>query len=178
MDIDRFARLTRAVSTLLSRRTLAGTLSLSVLGLPSLADAKKKHKKRKKRKKKVKFNAFGCVDVEKFCNNGRQCCSGICNGEKGKKTCKAHDASTCQPGQDVCAGVVATCVSAAGENGACVRTTGNAGYCQVSAVCRSCTKDIDCQATCGPQAACIVCEVDCGPNGTGCVGPSEESCAA
>jgi hypothetical protein len=36
----------RTVSTLLSRRTLAGALGLSAVGLPSLIDGKKKRKRK------------------------------------------------------------------------------------------------------------------------------------
>lgn len=62
MDDFQFDTMTRIISTLLSRRTLAGALGLSVLGLES-ADAKKKDKHKKKCKKK-------CGPCEK-CKKGK-----------------------------------------------------------------------------------------------------------
>jgi hypothetical protein len=176
VDCNRFDRLTRSFSTLLSRRTFASALGLGALSLPSLADAKKKHHrkhKKHKHKKKVKRNDFGCVNVGKFCKNNGQCCSGICQGKKGKKKCKAHDESTCQPGQDVCLGIEVECITTLGDSGACVRTTGNASYCFASGDCFPCTRDPDCESTFGAGAACIVC-AECAITGnTACVGLSE-----
>jgi hypothetical protein len=174
MDLERFDHLTRAVSSVLSRRTLAGALGLGALSLPLLTDAKKKRKK----KKKVKFNDFGCVNVGGFCKNNSQCCSNICSGKKGKKKCKGHDASTCQPGQvsETCGGAANVfCTSSGGDMGACFTTTGGAGYCEASGTCADCKKDADCIAVCGPQAACIPC-ADCDLFETACVGPSVDSC--
>jgi hypothetical protein len=174
MDIARFDHLTRTVSTLLSRRTLAGTLGLGALALPGLAEAKK-HKKRKK--KKIKLNDFGCVNVGGFCKNSGQCCSGICSGKKGKKKCKAHNASTCTAADDFClAGVATPCTLEGGGVGQCVRTTGEASYCEADGGCVDCTKDADCVPFCGAGAACIVCPIECGPNGTACVGASPGAC--
>jgi hypothetical protein len=124
MDHQDFDRLTRAISSRFSRRTLAGLFGLSAVGLGGAAEAKKK-----KKKKKVKRNQFGCVNVGKFCKNDGQCCSGICKGKKGKKKCKRHDESTCQPGQDFCLGVSVPCTTTAGFNGECTTTTGKAPYC-------------------------------------------------
>jgi hypothetical protein len=163
-----FDRLTRAVSLLVSRRRLGLALGLGPLALPGLADAKKKHK----HKKKVTFNDFGCVNVGSFCKNDDQCCSGICQGKKGKKHCQAHDASTCQPGQDSCSGLPVPCTTSAGDpDGGCTITTGNASYCEADGRCFDCAKDADCVPFCGPQAACIVC-AGCVTEKTVCVGPS------
>jgi hypothetical protein len=166
LDAHGFDRWTRS----LSRRAIAGALGLGALGLPTLLEAKKhKHKK----KKKVKFNDFGCVNVGNFCKNSGQCCSGVCQGKKGKKKCKAHNESTCTTGQhtDFCGGTDASCVSSAGVPGVCETTTGNAGYCAVVGICDACTKDADCIADFGPDAACIVCS-GCLDVDTVCVGPN------
>ena len=178
MDSDRFDRLARSLSSLLTRRTLAGTVGLATFGLPGLVDAKKR---KKHKKKKVKRNEFGCVNVGDLCKNNGQCCSGICKGKKGKKKCKAHDESTCQPGQHegFCAidGVNVPCVTSTGDpTGLCDTTTGKAGYCAHDGECFPCAKDADCQPICGPQAACVVCAGCTETGGTGCVGPSEGSC--
>jgi hypothetical protein len=167
MDGSRFDRWTRA----LSRRTVAGVLGLGALGLPSLIEAKK-HKHKHKKKKKVKFNDFGCVDVGNFCKNSGQCCSGICQGKKGKKKCQAHNVSTCTAGQHTtgCSGTDTICTSSTGDEGFCETTTGNAPYCAAVGTCSTCTKDTECQVLFGPDAACIVCS-GC-PGGTVCVGPN------
>jgi hypothetical protein len=168
MDSSRFDRWTQS----LSRRTVAGALGLGALGLPSLIEAKKKHKHKHKKKKKVKFNDFGCANVGGFCKNSGQCCSGICSGKKDKKKCQAHNVSTCTAGQHTggCGGTSTLCTSSAGDEGVCETTTGNAGYCAVAGQCASCTKDADCIADFGPDAACIVCP-DCLEFDTVCVGP-------
>jgi hypothetical protein len=176
LDSARFDHLTRAVATLRSRRTLAGVLGLSALALPGLADARKKRKK----KKKIKKNQFGCVDVGNFCKNGGQCCSGICEGKKGKKKCKAHDASTCVAGQtiDDCGGSVnVLCTATGGDPGACLTTTGNAPYCATSLECFSCQQDVDCEPICGQGAACLPCAGQCAEEGgTLCAGISGVAC--
>jgi hypothetical protein len=173
MESARFDGLTRSVSTLLSRRTLAGVFGFGSLLIPSLAEAKKHHKHKHKKKKKVKFNDFGCVNVGGFCKNDDQCCSGICEGKKDKKKCKAHDQGSCQPGQDTCAsGTPILCTSSTGDLGECLVTTGNAPSCG-QGTCVACSKDADCVPLFGPQAACIVCAAcipDVGTN-TGCVAP-------
>lgn len=174
MDAHDFDRRTRAISTRLPRRSLAGLLglgaaSLGTLGQIDLTNARKK----KKKKKKVKRNDFDCVDVGKFCKNNSQCCSGICEGKKNK-TCKAHDQSTCQPGQDSCLGTEVQCATTTGAEGNCVTTTGKAPYCynQSPGNCTQCSKDSDCVPLLGAGAACIVCAIclDQNPDGTACVG--------
>lgn len=169
MDSDRFDGLTRTVSTLLTRRTLATALGLGALGLPGLAQAKK-------RKKKVVLNEFGCVNVKGFCENSGQCCSGVCEGKKGKKKCKAHNQSTCLPGQTPagCGEVNSvSCMTTTGKVGQCITTTGNAGYCRFGGFCVACKKDADCIGICGPQAACTLCPRTCAGQGltTFCSGP-------
>jgi hypothetical protein len=150
VDTDRFDRLSRAISSLLTRRNLAGVLGLGIVTLPGLTDARKK----RKHKKKVKKNQFGCVDVGKFCTNGGQCCSGICQGKKGKKTCQGHDQSTCQAGQspDICGdGANVPCTSADGLDGTCFTTTGKSAFCLTNAHCVPCQKDADCVPLCGDR---------------------------
>jgi hypothetical protein len=171
-----FAGLTRSISTLLSRRSLAGMLSLAALTVPGLAEAKKHKKHKHKKKKEPTFNDVGCVNVGGFCKNNGQCCSGICKGKKGKGKCLAHNASTCQAGQENCVGTGVECTSETGELGVCTITTGQANYCEVNGNCYPCTKDADCVAVCGEGAACLDC-ADCS-GGTACAGPSVDSCNA
>lgn len=173
MDAPDFDRLTRSVSTQLSRRSLAsllglGTLGVSAVGLPDLAEAKKK--------KKVKRNDFDCVDVGKFCKNDSQCCSGICEGKKKSRKCTAHDESTCQSGQEACLGPLVPCTTTTGSEGNCATTTGKASYCGHGGTCFPCSKDTDCEPTFGAGAACAVCAPCVGetPQGTACIGLSKQ----
>ena len=177
MDSDRFDHLARSLAMLLSRRLLAGAFGLGALGLSDLSEANKKHRHKHKKRKKIRRNAFGCVNVGKFCTKDKQCCSGICQGKKGKKTCKAHDQSTCQPGQAACIGPLVPCVTSMGDDGVCATTTGQAGYCTSVSVCSHCQNDADCEAVCGSQAACIVCPA-CPLTATACAGRSAGNCAA
>ena len=152
MATSRLDQLTRSASMYLSRRTLAGALGLGALALPIGSEA------RKKRKKKVKRNGFGCVNVGGYCKNGGQCCSGICQGKKGKKKCQAHNTLGCQPGNLLtdCGGQNVDCPDY-GEGG-CTTTTGKAAFCyqwkfNLPSPCR---RDADCKTE-GFKAACVLC---------------------
>jgi hypothetical protein len=185
MDSGQFDSLTRAFANISTARrgfvsgTLGGGLTTLLVRLGAEdAEARKRKKGKKRKKKKIKRNEFGCVNVGKFCKNGGQCCSGICQGKKGKNKCKAHDSQGCQAGQqeETCNAekVDVPCTTSAGEEGICDTTTGNAGYCRREGDCFPCSKDADCQEFCGPAAACIICADFCAETGgTGCVGPGE-----
>lgn len=153
MDGSHFDGLTRSLAQ--SRRSLLGAALAATTGwlVTNPAEAKKKRKPRKKPRKAVP-NEFGCLNVGKSCNNADQCCSGMCEGKKGKKTCKAHDTGNCTAG-----GTVVACTTSAGVPGQCATTTGNGGYCAATSYCIACATDADCQATyggiLGPHAACI-----------------------
>jgi hypothetical protein len=175
MDNDRFDQLARSVSSVVTRRALLllGELSGTALALP-LPSVGRKHKKRKKHKphRKPTFNAFGCVDIAGFCQHGKQCCSGLCQGKKDRKTCRPHDQSTCQVGQTrvQCGGAEnVPCTTSNGEpRGLCHTTTGNSAICATFANCTACRKDADCRDLCGLQSACVPCVI-CA-SGTACVG--------
>src|SRR5688572_19569171 len=180
MGPSRFDALTRSLAVSPTRRgvlqRLAGVLALGLLGsLPRVVSSKKG------KRNKPKKNAFGCLNVGQPCRgkNGK-CCSGICQGKKPKKgkkdksRCVGHDGSTCLPGQHMeeCGGVAnVACATSVGLAGSCATTTGNAAYCLSSGECFPCTRDADCQAVCGPRAACIQCATECaGRGGTACMG--------
>jgi hypothetical protein len=151
--------MTRSLAAPSSRRkALAGVALLGhVAGMvPDGATAKKRRKR-----KKVKRNEFGCVNVGRFCRKASQCCSGICQGKKGKKTCKAHDTGDCQPGptfEECGAEENVPCINSNGNEGRCATTTGNAGYCSNAATISvpPCTRDADCEDF-DPRAACVLC---------------------
>jgi hypothetical protein len=175
MDAKEFDTLARSLTNPRSRRGALAAVVGGALGLVGLAETEAK----KKKKKKPKFNEFGCVNFGGFCKNSTQCCSGICEGPKGKTRCGAHDFSTCQAGQNACDDAAAVpCVSSTGANtAACDTTTGNAPYCSADGDCFACTKDADCVPFCGERAACIRC-ADCANEGvtTACVGPTANGC--
>lgn len=174
--------LVRGLADAMSRRGFMGGLAtvLSLAPVPvSGTDAKKR--KKRKNKKKIKRNAFGCVNVGGFCENAGQCCSSICEGKKGKKSCQAHDTSTCQPGQQeaFCGGAEdVNCPTLDGAEGFCEVTTGNAPYCFGDGACFPCSKDADCVPFCGPGAACLACGGCLEENGaqTLCAAPVNSAC--
>jgi hypothetical protein len=189
MNAAHFDRITCLLMEPSARRSVVRGLAgaahgLTVLRWPDAASAKKKKHKPKNTKPTLKRNAFGCVDVGGTCRgNDDNCCSGICEGEKprkGKKdtsVCVGHDnAGVCFPDSDSCTlGLDVPC-SLDNPACSCVLTTGNAGFCGdfSSDLCRTCTRDTDCQADLGPGAACVVlagaCSFGCAATGrTACV---------
>jgi hypothetical protein len=175
MDGSRFDHLVRSLTA--SRRWLMSSALAGVAGWAGIATADAKKKRKRKDKKKPKPNAFGCFNVGVACKSEDQCCSGICAGKKGKRTCKAHDVSTCSAGDQlgICGGTSAGCTTSAGVQGACATTTGNAGYCAASVVCYPCQTDADCQnaegGALGPNAACLQCAGCMATGGTVCAAP-------
>ncbi len=162
------------------RSLLAGALALAVSQLDLASGAGKKRKRRKpKSKPKPKPNEFGCLELSDPCRTSAQCCSGICEGKKGKKRCRSHDTGGCQPGAEPqeCSGeeMDVVCTTSAGKQGICGTTTGNAGYCLATGTCFDCRTDADCKAALGgqfgPQLACVRC-ADCDEfGGTICATP-------
>jgi hypothetical protein len=186
MNQLRFDDITRRFSHLPSRRRLLGGLASGILGLgaaqlPDLAAKKKKRKGKKRKGRKAKPNAFGCLDVGDPCKSEEQCCSGICEGKKGKRKCVAHDAGVCGADSDICISGQPSFCGGANPNCICLSTTGNAGFCGEFApgvpgaeFCRDCSQDSDCEEDFGPGAACVVyggiCESFCAvTGGTACV---------
>ncbi len=164
-------------------RTRRGLVSMLAAWLAMAHDdgAAIKRKRRRKRRKKNKQspsippppppplpqpNAFGCLDVGVACGGqSSQCCSGICEGsapapgEPDTSVCAAHNTGGCLLTDDSC-GIDRPNVPC-GNDGLCVRTTGNAGYCAnlADGACSACRRDEDCQGAFGPGAACVVCEL-------------------
>jgi hypothetical protein len=170
MDQQRMQFVTRSLRGMPSRRDLLRSLAGAGLGLG--VAPRSGIGAEKKRKRKIVLNAFGCVNVGGFCESAAQCCSGICQGRKGKRRCQAHDTGNCPAGEDVevCGGADVTCTTSLGHPGRCGTTTGNAGYCFTTGE-GFCRTDRDCQVLAGdlfgPTAACIRCNG--APGGTACV---------
>jgi hypothetical protein len=158
-------------------RTLA--LAAGSLGV-SPGEAKKKHKKRKPI---ARPNAFGCLDVGDPCKNADQCCSGVCEGKKDKKQCRAHDTGTCrQDGLGICTGESGTPFACNNSwNCVCFHTTAGSNFCADldsfgREFCADCRNDGDCQASgFPPGSACIpysdgACAGNC-ESGMACLAP-------
>jgi hypothetical protein len=171
MDTLRIDDLARLLGRASGRRRFVLGLAVGAVGItargPGVVAAGKR------RRKKVRRNTFGCVDVGGFCNTAGQCCSGVCQGKKGKRRCRAHDTGGCRAGfQDTTCdteanpGTDVLCTTSAGNEGYCNTTTGNAGFCAYSGGTYPCAKDAECQEIYGPQAACIRCDQETG--GTTC----------
>jgi hypothetical protein len=99
----------------------------------------------------------GCRNVGKACRRGEECCSGVCRGPKGKRSCRAHHVGTCLPGEDICReGFTAVCND--GENCYCAVTSGGAPFCGQFDVgaCTACRRDADCAEQGFPAgSACV-----------------------
>lgn len=165
-----------------SRRSLLGGVLAGAGGWLGVARAEaKKKRKPKKRKSKAKPNAFGCLEVGDPCQNADQCCSGICEGKKGKTRCRAHDTGVCDqeaPGYCESASPFQTrCNNQA--NCFCTRTTAGSNVCgtvNAPSVCTDCKKDADCEALgLPPGSACVpFSEGNCAGNcesGMACIAP-------
>lgn len=178
MDSSRFDHFTRSLAG--SRRSLVGgtlALSLGLIGSSSI-DARKKRKRKKPRHAngipQAPPNAYGCLNVGDPCTSPGECCSGLCEGTKGRRTCRAHDAGDCQAGTELeaCGGTEIPCTNGKGDDGVCATTTGNAGYCLYTLDCYPCKTDVECQRAnggfFGPTAACVTCTACDQTGGTAC----------
>jgi hypothetical protein len=175
LDLNRFEAVTRSLTSVPSRRDLlrglvSVGLGLGAVRITSVVDAKKKRKKRKP--KKPKPNEFGCLEVGDPCQTEEQCCSGICDGKKGKRKCRAHDTETCEqdrPGY--CEAGNPYLALCHGGDANCFRTTAGSKVCSHNLLCADCRRDADCEAlgyppgtACAPlggdYSCADVCEVD------------------
>lgn len=179
MKDDRFDNLIRAMP--FSRRMVIGVVASAMdPGLTAGEVRKTRKGNERKRDKKSKPNAYGCLNVGKRCTRAGQCCSGVCQGKKGKRRCADHDASVCTVADDYCAAGQAARCGFSNVNCICVVTTGGAPFCgdftgpPGELHCRSCSHDTECEAEFGPGAACVVyggvCETYCpATGGTACL---------
>ena len=160
MDADRFDRIAKTLAASGSRRRVLGGLLGGALGLfgPLVQE-------------RAAAGHFGCKHVGRSCTRRRECCSGICQGPRGRKSCRAHGTGTCQAGQNSCEGASVSCNG--NSSCFCQVTTGNAAFCGTSPQsCVPCKRDKDCVEEFGFAAgsACGVC-AGCSSIGTHCVSP-------
>ena len=156
MGHDRVDRWTRMVASTMAQRRSLLALLLEALGLTQAPD-------------EIAAGP-GCKDVGAKCKKAMHCCSGVCQGKRGSKRCRAHDTGDCPAGPFTCDGNV-SCTTNTGFVGECLPTTGSAVYCASTQACANCTTDRDCRATQGANAACVACTDECPEtNGRKCVG--------
>jgi hypothetical protein len=160
-----------------SRRSLLGAMLAAAAGwLSANSTEAKKKRKRKKKDKKPKPNEFGCLEVGDPCKSEEQCCSGICEGKRGKRTCRAHDTGTCdQDRPGYCAEGNPYLTLCNGGKGVCYRTTAGSNVCVDELHCAECQRDADCEAlghpagaTCAPVGGELSCAGRC-ESGMACV---------
>ncbi len=145
MDADRFDALTRALTGAeFSRRRLlmgvAGSTLAAVAVALGVAEADAIH--------------YGCRHVGKPCRRNDQCCSSLCRGPQGRKTCRTHNVGTCTVAKDFCRTGTFGC----GEDACfCFRTTGGANFCSTGGgSCMACTRDAQCEIALATRgAACV-----------------------
>lgn len=179
MDQNRFDALTRVLGDGFSRRRVLRGLVAAGAGPIAAQRSEGAHGRKKRRgsPRKPKPNAFGCLDVGAACKRAGQCCSGICEGKKDRRKCRAHDTGDCRAGEQPgeCDGLDVACVTSLGKQGVCATTTGKGAYCTSLLKCFNCKTDADCQAAdggaLGPLAACIRCAGCAATNGTACAVP-------
>jgi hypothetical protein len=99
--------------------------------------------------------AAGCRRVGEGCRSAAKCCSGVCRGPKGKKTCRAHGVGTCRPEQDFCLEEDGFCNGT--DECICLTTTGGALFCAAAGgICTVCERDRDClELGFPPGSACV-----------------------
>jgi hypothetical protein len=160
MDADRFDSVARALHFARSRRASLRLLASGALGVLAIMHEPGA----------TSATHFSCRHIGVRCRRAGQCCSGICRGRSGRKRCKGHDAGICT-GQNVCTTGSTRCGEHVPGTGCfCFQTTGDAPFCGRFAVCRSCSRDKECEEDFGPGAACVVHDCVCGvTGGTGCV---------
>jgi hypothetical protein len=173
VDMHRSGYFMRAMRGVPSRRdvlrSLAGAgLGVGIVRFPDLAAAKKR--KRKKKVKKAKPNEYGCLEVGAPCTSEDQCCSGICAGKKGKRTCRAHHTGTCR--QD---GLLVPCNNR--TTCGCLHTTAGSDICSElfvpgGSACAACQRDADCEALgFPPGSACGLSAIPCESGTMACYVP-------
>jgi hypothetical protein len=146
------------------------------LGLARGPDAVIAGSQRRKKPGRPRPNAYGCLNVGDRCKRAAHCCSGICEGKKGRRSCRAHGAGGCVAGTQPkdCGGTNVDCTTSLGRLGFCATTTGNAAYCWAVKDCVACRTDADCRTArdglFGPEAACLRCASCTATGGTLCAG--------
>lgn len=115
--------------------------------------------------------AAPCKQDRRPCANGNECCSGLCRGRQGKKTCRpAPGQGTCTIKKDTCeiGGHAAAC----GEGCSCFLRPTGAAFCTDTLAfdclpCRKCPAGTVCVRA--RNGLCVACPVGTGATQTICV---------
>jgi hypothetical protein len=129
-------------------------------------------------------NHFGCVHVSHRCTKSGQCCSGVCKGKEGHKTCRAHNVGTCTRDRAACTTETPSPCNPNNLKTACFVTTGNGLFCAdltpdtvPPPACEPCLRDLDCLVLgYPPGSACVVYDGEFCPPGTVCAATSGRAC--
>ncbi len=148
MDQTRLDSLVRRLAETTTRRHALRTLAAGALGLlggtPGGAWA-----------------AEGCLSEGKPCERGKQCCSGLCKGKKGKKACRRV------PSQGICTNRMKICDGSSPhpDCGAgpldcrCNTTLTGRAFCgsslDTNAGITPCASDLECAQQFGNGAVCV-----------------------
>ena len=124
-------------------------------------------------------DAAACGSEGDPCRRRGDCCSGLCQGPKGKRRCRARGVGTCQQGEDSCRANPDDVPRCNGKDFCgCFVTTGGSSFCGTGGDRARCRSDADCVARGFPKgSACIeanrgICGENCAElSGTACVLP-------
>ena len=155
MEGHRFDRIVRTLAPRQSRRALL----VSIGGLMATLRASEVAESRRRT----------CQIIGARCRKSRDCCSGICQGQRRAGICRGHDTGGCRAGNRACRTPPESCTTSLGAQGGCLTTTGDGGYCAATGECMACSRDTDCQKRFGQRAACVTCS-NCSA-GTACASP-------
>jgi hypothetical protein len=184
LEAQRFDTFARLLARTTTRRRLFFSLALSpfagILAARHAEDAAAR-RKRKKRAKKPKPNEYGCLEIGKSCNVEEQCCSGICEGKREKRKCRAHGIGTCEQNEPGLCEAGNPLDTVCNGECLCVRTTAGSNYCGtllMPSACADCKKDADCEAqgfptgtACVPFGGEFTCAGQCEETGMACIVP-------
>ena len=143
METKQFDTLARAVGTGATRRLVVRTLAGGALGGLLIGP----------RAPGAGATQFPCRHRGDRCQDGTQCCSGICKHHR----CRAHNKGICKVGQDACGSNEVKCGTNGPASCFCFGTTGKAPFCGGDSKTIACTRDEDCEVGTGPGSACVVC---------------------
>jgi hypothetical protein len=103
--------------------------------------------------------AKACLREGKDCKRGSQCCSGSCQGKKGKQKCRRVPVqSICTIKNSLCpGGAVRTECGTGALSCACLETTQGHAFCALNqnTAQTPCTSNAECDARIGQGAACV-----------------------
>ena len=161
MDAPGFDALTRALVTTGTRRRALRAGLVAALGLAGGPLGVQ--------------GAAACRARGETCRRGSQCCSGLCRGPRGRKTCRrAPLQGTCTIASSVCAGTLTPCGNDNGFDCLCRVTARGTAFCGSleTGACIACGSNADCeQARPGSGWVCTRCATCPDTGNRACIAP-------